>query len=350
MRQYKSMSETKLEAYFFTAVFLLTLVVVGFLFYPFIGSLALALVLAILTTPFYAHLCRYVRNKNIAAIIVTTLVALSIILPAIGIFYLLIEELRSVTQQVTVDNIRALPSFFSHIREIAFQVFPFLQTFNFTEPLNTFLQNLGAYTASAFTSTTSLLLKFFIALIAFYYFILDGKHFIAELIKLSPLDNAKDEAIIARMKIVTYSIVRGTLVIAILQGLFVGIGFLVFGVPKPVLWGSVATVCALVPTVGTSLISMPAILYLLITSQFIPAIGLFAWSVLLVGLIDNIIGPKLIGSESHMHPLFVLLSVLGGLSLFGVSGFLLGPLLFGFFIALSEIYKTKIQEIHNHSF
>lgn len=343
------MSDAKLEAYFFTAIFLITLVLVGALFYPFLGSLALAMVLATLTTPFYGFVSRYVKNKNLSALVVTILVSLAIMLPAIGIFYLLVDEVRSISEQMSLEKLKWLPSFVLEFQARVLEVFPFFSSINFSEILQSFLQNLGAYTANAVTSTTGLLLKFFIALIAFYYFTLDGKKFLQETIKLSPLDNTEDQAIIQKLKMVTHSIVRGTLVVATLQGLLVGLGFLMFGIPNPVLWGSIAAVAALVPTLGTGMVSLPAILYLFATGQVAAAIGLTAWAILIVGLVDNIIGPRLIGKSSQMHPLFVLLSVLGGLSIFGISGFFLGPLAFGFLVALSEIYKIKIREIHNHS-
>jgi predicted PurR-regulated permease PerM len=343
------MSDAKLEAYFFTAIFLTTLILVGMLFYPFLGSVALAMVLATLTTPFYVFVSKYIKNKNISALIVTMLVSLAIMLPAIGIFYLLVDEMRSISENMSVEKLRWIPSFALEFHARILEAFPFFNSINFSEIFQSFLQNIGAYTANVVTSTTSLLLKFFVALIAFYYFTLDGKKFLREAIKLSPLDNDEDHAIVQKLKLVTYSIVRGTLVVATMQGLLVGIGFLVFGVPNPVLWGSLAAVTALVPTLGTSLVSLPAIIYLFATGHVAAAVGLTAWAILIVGLVDNIISPRLIGQRSQLHPLFVLLSVLGGLSLFGISGFFLGPLVFGFLAALSEIYKIKIREIHNHS-
>jgi predicted PurR-regulated permease PerM len=210
-------------------------------------------------------------------------------------------------------------------------------------------RSLGSHFAGAVTNTAGLILKFFVALIALYYFIKDGRQFLDELIKLSPLEDSEDVAIVHRLDKVTHSLIRGTLVIAALQGLFVGLGFTLFGVPNPVLWGAIAAIGALIPMVGTGMVTAPAIIYLFLTGNVAAGIGLLAWSMLLVGLVDNIIGPKLIGNGARIHPLLVLLAVLGGIALFGISGFLLGPLLLGFLMALSEIYKVKVQELHKQA-
>ena len=191
------------------------------------------------------------------------------------------------------------------------------------------------------------MLKFVVAIIALFYFVKDGRSFLSEIVKLSPLKDSEDVMIVRKLDRVTHSLIRGTLVIAVLQGLLVGLGFLVFGVPNPVLWGSLAAIGALIPTVGTGIVTAPAIVFLAFSGHLAEAVGLFAWAMLVVGLVDNIIGPKLIGSAAKIHPLFVLLSVLGGISLFGIAGFLLGPLIFGFLMALAEIYKVKIKEMHS---
>jgi predicted PurR-regulated permease PerM len=120
-------------------------------------------------------------------------------------------------------------------------------------------------------------------------------------------------------------------------------------VPNPVLWGAIAAIGALIPNIGTSVVSIPAIIYLFVTGNVPQAIGYIGWSVFVVGLVDNIIGPRLIGGSARIHPLFVLLSVLGGIAMFGISGFLLGPLTVGLLVALAEIYKVKIRQIHERT-
>ena len=332
--------------YFFTAVFIIALFIVGIIFYPFIGALALAIVLAALIAPIHEWVFAKIKNRVASALIVTSLTTCAIILPAIGIVILLVDEVRSISEHVMrYDFEHSLP-FVAEWKEKMFQILPATASIDVGQILQNSLNNLSSHIGTAVAGTANLILKFFVAVIALYYFFKDGKKFLYEIVKLSPLKDMEDVAIVHKLDAVTHSLIRGTLVIAVLQGLFVGIGFVLFGIPNPVLWGFIAAVSALIPTLGTSIVTAPAIVYLFVTGDFVAGVGLLAWAALIVGLVDNIIYPKIVGNDAKIHPLFVLLSVMGGIILFGISGFLLGPLFLGFLVALSEIYKAKIKELH----
>ena len=119
------------------------------------------------------------------------------------------------------------------------------------------------------------------------------------------------------------------------------VGFWIFGVPNAILWGSFAAIAALIPGIGTALVLTPAILFLFARGEIFSAIGLLAWGVGVVGLIDNFLGPRLMGRGIELHPLIILLSVLGGIGFFGPIGFLLGPLIVSLFFALLDIYSVR---------
>lgn len=339
------MSEAKLEAYFFTAMFIGVFALVGVILYPFLGEIALAIVLATLVTPVYGALRAYLRHDGCAAFLVVSGVALAVLLPATGIFLLLVQEVQEITRYATTLDPGVLPEFFAYLNTKAHAILPSIPSFDFGALFRGVTGNISALITGAITSAAMVVFSFVITSIALFYFIKDGQLFVNVFFKLSPLTDEEDRQIIHKLHAVTRSLIQGTLVIACLQGILTGIGFLIFDIPNPVLWGSVAAICALIPNIGTSIVALPAIVYLLFSHDFVAATGLVAWSVLLVGLIDNILGPKLIGSRAQIHPLFVLLSVLGGMSVFGVAGFLLGPLVFGLATALFEIYKVKVREL-----
>jgi predicted PurR-regulated permease PerM len=348
----KYMSEQKLEGYFFGVVFIAILTLVGYIFYPFLGALTLALVLSILSTPFYHSVQRHITGKpSVAAGLVVLVVMLAVILPAIGLLILLIDEAYSLANYATSLDYNFLPRFVENVDTRMHTLFPTINSLKDSIDLGSILQKstqyIGSLATNAVTGTLGVVFKLFLVIIALFFFLRDGKAFVDTLIKLSPLADDEDVRIVERIRGVTRSLVRGTLVIALLQGMMTGIGFALFGVPNPVLWGSVAAIGALVPNIGTSIVAIPAITYLAFSGGSPAAvIGLTAWSLLIVGLVDNIIGPKLIGSGAQIHPLFILLSVLGGLATFGIAGFLLGPLVFGILVALAEIYKVKISRLH----
>lgn len=343
------MSESKLEGYFFVAFFVTILFMVGFVFAPFLGSVAAAIVLATLVHPLYERIARRTKRPGLAAFTSTCVVTLAILLPASGVFYLMVEEVQDMTQSISADSFSTLPVSIRAVTERITEVLPMFASIDYADLANRTIESFGMGVRDLVTGTADMVLKAFITILALFYLLRDGRYFLFGLIKLSPLTDDEDVLIVNKLKMVSVSLIRGTLTISILQGVLTGVGLALFGVPNPVLWGSVAAVCALIPTIGTGLVTLPAVVYLLFTGDMVAAFGFLAWAVLFAGTIDNILGPRLIGKDAKMHPLFVLLSVLGGLLVFGPAGFLIGPLLFGLLVALSEIYLLKIKALHSTS-
>jgi len=340
------MAEHKVELYFFTAFFLAVFALVCVLFLPFVGALAAALVLATLVMPLYTTVLGRLKQRTVSALLVVVFVVLAIVLPALGLLYLLVGELVSLANSIKDLDLSVLPPSLLLMRDTLLDVLPFLGQIQYDEMLASTIQEVVNHAGSFLTGTADVLLKMVVTIIALYYFLKDGRTFLYKTIALSPLSDEEDVQIVQKLKAVSFSLIRGTLVIAFLQGLLTGIGFVLFGIPNPVLWGSVAGISALIPTVGIALVTVPGFAYLVYTGDVVSALGFAAWCALVAGMVDNVLGPKLIGSSAQIHPLFILLSVLGGLWLFGVAGFLLGPLVFGLLVALSEIYSVKIKQMH----
>lgn len=202
------------------------------------------------------------------------------------------------------------------------------------EGLGGIVQNLGAF----FSSVVRGAFMMFIFLVSLYFMLKDGGKLESYIIELSPLRDKDDEFIVQRLKLAVAAVVKGSLSVGIIQGLLTGLGFAIFGMPNPVLWGSVAAVAALVPGIGTALVLLPAILYLFFSGHTGASIGLAIWGATAVGLIDNFLGPKIIGKGIQLHPLAAFFAVVGGLAFFGPMGFLLGPLAVSLCLALIEIY------------
>ena len=159
---------------------------------------------------------------------------------------------------------------------------------------------------------------------------------------LSPLNNEYDEHIISKIKQTVFSTVQGVILIAIVQGILAGLGMIIFGVPNAVLWGSVSAVASLVPGLGTAIVFIPAVAYMFIIGNTAFAIGLLLWGFIIVGLVDNFLGPYLYSRGSQIHQLIMLFAVLGGIAFFGPLGFIFGPIIVALFFSLIEIYQTLI--------
>ena len=157
---------------------------------------------------------------------------------------------------------------------------------------------------------------------------------------ISPLADKDDEKIIRRLSLAVNGVIKGSLFIALVQGTMMGIGLWIFGIPNPALWGVVAAMCAMIPSIGTALVSVPAIIYLFYTGNTVPAIGLLVWATVAVGLIDNFLSPYIVGSKINIPPLFILFSVLGGIAFLGPVGILIGPLSISLLYTLISIYRN----------
>jgi predicted PurR-regulated permease PerM len=135
--------------------------------------------------------------------------------------------------------------------------------------------------------------------------------------------------------------VKGTFVIGLLQGGLAGLAFFVAGIQGAVFWGAVMAVLSVIPGVGAALVWVPAVIYLFATDQLVAAIALAVWCAVVVGTADNVLRPRLVGKDTQMPDLLVLLSTLGGLSLFGIVGIILGPMIATLFVAVWSLYRTS---------
>jgi len=315
-----------------------------FIFRPFLFSLILAVIMAVVFQPFYQRILKISRQRQgLAAIITTLLVIIFILTPLTFLGVQILRESQQLYFFLTENSSKDVVfNIFKDLVDRAQQMFPGAQDFSFNFNTDQYLkngatwllQNLGAI----FSNLAQLLVNSFIFLIAFYYLLKDGQKLKKTIADLSPLGNNEDETIFKKLELAVNSVVRGNLIIAIIQGTSTAIGLTIFGVPNPVLWGTVAAITALIPGVGTSLVIIPSIAFLFLSGETIMAGGLVVWGVVAVGLIDNFLGPRLVGRGMQLHPLLVILSVLGGVAFLGPVGFLLGPLAVSLFFAFLDIY------------
>jgi len=324
------------------------LVLLGFIVRPFMGALVLAFTLAILFRPLFHRINRGLKNRRSFAALLTLLIILVVVLtPLTALSIKIFNESRdfyvaTFSQHSTAIQLSTLDRFFPEAARPVIQE----RLATITRDINLYLQEgliwILGHAGQIFSSLTTLTFNALISIIGTYYLLKFGSELKARLITISPLSDQFDRSILDTLQRTVNSVIRGTLVVAISQALMAGVGFSIFGIPHPVLWGVCAIIAALIPGIGTALVMVPAVLYLLVTGHTIAAIGLAVWASVAVGLIDNFLSPHLVGRGIKINPFLILLSVLGGLSLFGPIGFLLGPLVVSFFFALLDIYPMLI--------
>ncbi len=337
------MQDSRVERYFFVAVFLFIILLAGAIVYPYLGALVFAGVIAVLVHPVHLRIERRVHHKTLSALLTAFLSALIIILPAVGVSYLVFVEVQGMSVAMQRSGLTSIHSIFAPLTDHINHALPSGLTINLEEVVREGAMWISSHIGALFTSTAGMVLRLFVAFIALYYFLKDGHRFRKVFVRFSPLSDEADEEVLKRLDQVVHSLIRGTLLIAVLQGALTGIALWAVGIPNPALWGVVATIGAIIPNVGTGIVFVPAALFLIVTGQYAVTVLLALWGFLVVGLIDNIFRPQLIGRDVSIHPLLVFLSVLGGLAFFGASGFLIGPLVFGVLVALADIYANKMH-------
>ncbi len=309
---------------------------------PFTNVIILALVLAILLSPIYECLLKLFRGRSkTAAAVVIVLTILFILLPLLLLSIQIFNQSQDVYVQLQSNSFDYVQQALGTIEKPIQTHFP-----EFTINLNGFLQQtvawIGDNAANIISNTSQALLGLMLVFITLFFFLKDGKKFLSYIIKLSPLEDSYDVKIFHRIATMISSVVRGVLLIAVVQAILVGIGFYFFGVPNATLWGTVTLVASLLPFIGVSLVVFPGVVYLLLTGHLLAAIGLAVWGTLLVGLIDNLLMPFMYGKGAKVHPLVILFAVLGGIYAFGPLGFLIGPMMVSLFIAILDIYREYL--------
>ena len=340
----------KVQVGFFAAILIGAIVLNYYILKPYLSVLFLASIFVIVFQPIYQWILRSLKGRRNLSAIISTILVISIILVPIAFFgFLILNDAQNFYEEVASERLKdgwlntAIEKVESTFEEFA----PSATSLDISSYLQSgakyFVQNLGGI----FTGIFTLVFQAFLLVLALFYFFRDGDRFKEQFIGLSPLADQYDKTIIDRLKIAVNAVVRGVLLIAIIQGIATGIGFAIMGVPNAMLLGAVAALAALVPTIGTALIIAPAVIYLFFVSGLWPAVALAIWGVVIVGLVDNILAPTFIERGLKIHPFLILISVLGGLALFGPVGFLAGPVTLTLLFALFDLYPVVIEGKQN---
>ncbi len=335
-----------LRPYFLLILLALLFVTTAYIIQPFFGPLVLATIAAVVLQPLYAWVLRYIPGRAMAALATVVLTSVCIVLPLFFLGSQIFNEARSLSTSftgtnghtyvsTTIDNIGLLVD---RVIPGAGGVFDTLGG-DLDQYARMAVSYLATHLGSVATSIAAFFLSLLIFFISFYYMLKDGPQFKKAIIALSPLSDTDDEFVFTRLGSAINSIIKGSFTIGLIQGTLTGFGFFLFGIPNFVLWGMVATFASFIPGVGTSLVLVPGIAFLLFTGDTTVALGLALWSILAVGLVDNFLGPRLMSRGTEVHPLLVLVGVLGGLALFGPLGIFLGPLTLSFLFVLLGILE-----------
>ena len=334
--------------------FLLFLVAVTLVFVylltPFFGAIFWACVIALLFQRLFVRLCKPL-GSNLAAL-ATLLISVAIaILPTIFVLSSVLQEGAALYQRLQSGEID-LGSYLERIRA----AFPVVQEFldRFGIELGTLREQLSgaAIAASQFlaqnaarlgTGTVQWFISLVLTLYLAFFLLRDGERLVTLLVRALPLGDERERVLFAKFAEVTRATVKGNLVVAAVQEALGGLIFWLLGISGPVLWGTVMALLSLIPLLGAGLVWGPVAIYLFATGDWVKGIILFVFGAGVIGLVDNILRPILVGRDTKLPDFIVLLSTLGGFAVFGINGFVIGPLLAALFVASWQIFMREFN-------
>ncbi len=317
------------------------------IFTPFFGAMIWAAFLAFLLFPLNVRWRRHLRGKGVAAGVLTVLAPITILLPLAALTVEFVAQISALLQTLqktaaewdikSFSDLQQFPSIarandwlHAHVGISAVQLQGWLVT-----GTQHVLQRAASFGGTFFLGALDSLLSFAIMLFLLYFFLCDGDLMVARARKLIPLNEERKDRLFQQLSNVTRAIVYGTSVTALAQGILIGIGFAIAGLPSPVVFGVLAALLSLLPIGGAAFVWVPAVLWLFFDGRWGYAIFMLVWGLMLGGL-DNVLRPVLISGRAKISALAVFVGVLGGIPAFGAIGVIAGPVVLCLVLALVE--------------
>jgi len=313
---------------------------------PFLGVVAWAVVLVIVFYPVHRRLRSKIKRPGLSALLSCLLVVLIVVFPLVVLTTILAEELSKV-----IPN---LPYQVSQLMNSQSSVFGRLPTWVesrfgidtvsskafLVEHLKQSRDRLLGASFNILGNVVGGIVRAFFVLFTMYYLFKDGDKIVDKLPAAMPLSRDQSDVLIMRTKDVVSASVYGVVTIAIIQGILGGLAFWILGIPSPLLWAVLMGFICMIPLAGSFLVWLPLAIYLMIMGHWTKAIILIVWGALVISTVDNFLRPKLVGTQTKLHELFVFFSVLGGISVFGLLGIVLGPVVLAITLGLLQIFQV----------
>jgi predicted PurR-regulated permease PerM len=341
---------------FLLLVLFFSLYLVYLILRPFLHILVFAIVIASLFYPVQLYLTRIYRGrKNLAALtvifVITFLLAIPVFLFVSALVAQGLDSVNKITVWLKSGDLQKLiedPRIHAFMQRIQAR-FPYLDIKSLDIPGNllqlskTLGQLLLTKGAALLSNVVALVADFFIMIFVVFYLVRDGREMMDQGRYFSPLRKDQEDRIINGIRVVAKSVLLGTFATALCQGVIGGIGLAIVGIPA-LFWGTVMAFASLIPIIGTGLVWVPAVGYLLILGQWKWGLFLTLWCALILGSVDNFLRPFLMQGEGKMSPFYIFLAIIGGVQLFGLAGILYGPLILSFAMIMLYIYGVEYRE------
>jgi predicted PurR-regulated permease PerM len=321
--------------------------------YHFLMAIVMAGIFSALMHPLYERFLTWFRGKRSVASLATLLIIVFlVIIPLSALLGIVTNQAFNVAKSVTpwVQERLTNPMAFSEL----LHKFPFYEQ---VEPYRELIvrkggeivQSLSTYLLESITAftykTVNILFMIFIFLYTMFFFLMEGDKVLEKILYYLPLKDQDERRMLEKFTSVTRATLKGTAVIGILQGSLAGIALWLAGIPSALFWSVIMIVLSIIPAFGTALVWGPVAIILAVNGAYFKAIVLALFCGLVVGSIDNILRPILVGKDTQMHELMILFGTLGGIALFGILGIIIGPIVAALFVTVWEIYGIVFREV-----
>jgi len=322
-----------------TIIVIVLLVLTFFILKPILMSIVFGVILGVIFTPVYGFVLKYVKFKDLSVVIICILLFVIIALPFWFLTPIAIEESFKVYQLVqNVDFIQPLeslfPSFFSS-EQFSLEISSIVSSF-VSKTANSMIN----FLSDLILNFVNIVLQLFVVLFTFYFFLRDRAKIIDYIKSLLPFEKVVQNKLFSNSKAITTAVLYGQIIVGIVQGLIAGLGFFIFGVPSAVILTIMAVFAGIFPIIGTFLIWFPVAVYLLVVGDTFAGLGVLAFGIF-SSSIDNLLRPLIVSMKTKIHSGIILLGMVGGFLLFGVLGFILGPLILSYLLVILELYRKK---------
>ncbi len=322
---------------------------------PFYGAVLWGIILAIMFMPLFRRLSRSLKQRRTLAAFLTVLIILVlVILPLTLLTALLVQEGVSTYERITSGELNlgryfqqvfdALPGWVTNLLDrVGLTSLGRVQA-RLSAGLTKSLEFLAGQALNLGQNALNFIVSAFVMLYLLFFLLRDGEGLSQRIRSAIPLRAEQQRALASRFTIVIRATVKGNLVVALIQGSLGGLMFWLLDIHAPVLWGALMTILSLLPAVGAALVWLPVAIYFLATGATWQGLTLAAYGALVIGLVDNILRPMLVGKDTKLPDYVVLISTLGGIAVFGINGFVLGPVIAAIFVTVWDISSASRSE------
>lgn len=334
--------------FFFVILFGLT-VLAFFMMKSFLIPFLFALILVHFFNPVYNFLLKKTGQKGLSSGLTCLLIALIIIIPVLVILMLAANEVQSAVTRLAGNS-----DIFSGIINLTDKIaaVPFFKAIDFENIINqnsllsaskNFSQGFLYVLQGAYTGLLRFIFVMFIMFFSLFYMFIDGQRFLKKMMQLLPLQKKYDKALLQSLNSMVRATVKGTILMAALQGIASGLLFWLAGVSSPLFFGILVALSSVIPSLGSGLVWLPVGVGMILLGHFGAGLAIILTGFLVISTMDNLLRPKLIGSDTEMHPLLILFSTLGGIAIFGIAGFIVGPIIISLLVSLWDIYVLETE-------